>query len=65
MEDNEKILRIIQDHTRVSDTLDAICCAIENGGDMPNFIPVCSDTMLTDQLSMICETITKLKKKLI
>lgn len=63
MENN--ILEIIQDHTRVTDTIDSICCAIENGSEMPNYIPVCNDVLISDQLAKICETITKLRKKLL
>ena len=65
MEIKDDVLEIIQDHTRVTDTIDSICCAIENGTEMPNFIPVCNDTMLSDQLGKICETITNLRKKLL
>lgn len=60
-----KVLEIVQDHTRVTDTIDSICCAIENGTDMPNFIPVCNDMMVSDQLGKIAETITNLRKKLL
>ena len=62
MKNSNKEIEIIQDHARVCDTIDSICCAIENGTAMPNFIPVCNDTILSDQLSKICETITKLRK---
>ena len=65
MKTDTEILEIIQDHTRVTDTIDSICCSIENGSDMPNYIPVCNDTMLSDQLGKICETITNLRKKLL
>lgn len=65
MEIKDDVLEIIQDHTRVTDTIDSICCAIENGTEMPNFIHVCNDTMLSDQLGKICETITNLRKKLL
>ena len=65
MKVTDKVLKIVQDHTRVTDTIDSICCAIENGTDMPNFIPVCNDAMLSEQLSQICETITTLRKKLL
>lgn len=65
MEANRKVISVIEDHVRVCDTLDSICCAIENGTEMPNYIPVCNDTLVTDQLSKICETITKLRKKLL
>ncbi|MBO5594666.1 MAG: hypothetical protein J5931_08695 [Prevotella sp.] len=65
MKVTDKVLEIVQDHTRVTDTIDSICCAIENGTDMPNFIPVCNDTMVSDQLGKIAETITNLRKKLL
>ena len=60
-----EVVEIIEDHTRICDTLDSICCAIENGTEMPNFIPVCNDTMVSDQLGKIAETITNLRKKLL
>lgn len=62
---SEQVIEIIQDHTRVTDTIDSICCAIENGTEMPNFIPVCNDAMVSDQLGKICKTITNLRKKLL
>lgn len=65
MKVNKPVLEVIQDHTRMADTIDSICCAIENGTEMPNFIPVCNDTLISDQLSKICETITTLRKKLL
>jgi len=65
MEIEKKVIEIIEDHTRVTDTVDQICCAIENGTPMPNFIPVCNDAMVSDQLGKICETITNLRKKLL
>ena len=65
MKVTDKVLEIVQDHTRVTDTIDSICCDIENGTEMPNFIPVCNDTMLSDQLGKIAETITNLRKKLL
>lgn len=65
MKVDRQIFETIQDHTRVTDTIDSICCAIENGTEMPNFIPVCNDTILSDQLGKIAETITNLRKKLL
>ena len=65
MEVEKNVIDIIEDHTRVTDTIDMICCAIENGTEMPNFIPVCNDTMVSDQLGKIAETITTLRKKLL
>ena len=65
MKVDRQIFETIQDHARVTDTIDSICCAIENGTEMPNFIPVCNDTILSDQLGKIAETITNLRKKLL
>ena len=59
------VVQKLEDHARVCDTIDAICCALENGTDMPNYIPVCNDGMLSDQLGKIAECITKLRKKLL
>ncbi len=66
MKVNKEILEIIQDHTRVTDYLDAICCSIENPKiELPNTIPVCNDGLLTDQLTKITEHINMLRKKLL
>lgn len=60
-----RLIDKIEDFTRVSDTLDAICCGLENGTEMPNYIPVCNDTVLTDQMTRIAEHINKLRKNLL
>ena len=53
---DEHTLRIIQDYTRITDTLDAVCCALENDDvDMPNFVPMCEDQTTTEQLQYIIE----------
>lgn len=66
MEVNDEILKIIQDHTRVTDFLDVLCCAIENPKvELPNNIPVCNEGLLTDQLTKITEHIGMLRKKLL
>ena len=65
MKKNERLLNIIEDHAMMTHALDSIATAIENGTDMPNFVPVMNDTMKTDQFSLICETITKLRKALL
>ncbi len=65
MEANSQVVSIIEDHVRICDTINSIYCAIENGTEMPNYIPVCNDSLATDQLSKIAETITKLRKKLL
>lgn len=55
----DSVLEIIEDHVRICDTIDWICCAIENGYEYPNFIPVLHDTLVTDQLSQIVERLRK------
>ena len=66
MEANEGVLEIIEDHVRVTDYLDQLCCAIENPEvELPNFIPVCNDSLLTDRLTTITEHIKDLRKKLL
>lgn len=61
MENSERLIDIIEDHANMVHTIDAICTAIENDTEMPNFIPVMNDTLVTDQLGKICETITTLR----
>jgi len=63
MQNDEKFVNIVKDFTRVTDTIDFICCAIENESPMPNYIPVCNDALLTDQLGKICDTITRLRRR--
>ena len=65
MENNMRLIDIVEDHAMIVHTIDSIACSIENGTEMPNFIPVLNDTLVTDQLGKICETITKLRKKLL
>lgn len=65
MENSERLINIVEDHANMVHAIDSIACAIENGTEMPNFIPVMNDTVVTDQLGAICETITKLRKKLV
>lgn len=59
MKVNERILNIIEDNACICQTLDQIVSALENGSPMPNFIPVLHDTLMTDHLSKICETLNK------
>lgn len=65
MKASDRLINIIEDHACITQFIDAVCCALENGTDMPNFVPVCNDTVLTDQLGKIAETITNLRKKLL
>ena len=65
MENSDKLINIIEDFAMMRHAVDSICCAIENGTDMPNFIPVMNDAVLTDQLCKISETITALRRKLL
>lgn len=57
-----RVMDNLEDFVRVTDTIDAICCALENGEAMPA-IPVCNDLMLTDQLGKICEILNHCVKK--
>ena len=66
MDKNKSYIEIIEDHTRVTDYLDQLCCAIENPKvDIPNYIPVCNDGLITDRLTTITEHIKDLRKKLL
>ena len=66
MKVNKEVLEIIQDHTRVTDFLDALCCSIENPKvEIPNFIPICNDSLVTERLTQITEHIKELRKKLL
>lgn len=57
---------MIEDYTRVTDFLDCLCCAIENPKvEIPNFIPMCNEALITDRLTTITEHIKKLRKKLL
>ena len=60
----DKVIDIIEDHVLVGQYLDQLCCAIENPKvELPNFIPVCNDHLLTDRLTTITEYIKKLRSK--
>lgn len=61
MKVSDRVINIIEDHESIVQTLDAICCALENGTPMPNFIPVLNDTLVTDQLSKICEALNEMR----
>jgi hypothetical protein len=66
MEASKDIIEIVEDYTRVTDYLGNLCCAIENPKvEMPNFIPVCNDSLVTDRLTTITEHIKDLRKKLV
>jgi len=65
MERSDRLIDIIEDHASVCQFIDCVNAAISNGTDMPNFVPVLHDTLLTDQLGFIAETITNLRKKLL
>ena len=59
MKPSERLLNTIEDHALMVHTIDSICCALENGTPMPNFIPVMNDAVVTDQLSKIAEALNK------
>ena len=66
MESNKDFIEIIEDHVRVADYLDQLCCAIENPKvELPNFIPICNDSLVTERLTQITEHIKGLRKKLL
>ena len=58
----EKILEKIEDLESIVQTLNAMACAIENGTDMPNYIPMLNDGLTTDNLSTICEALKKARQ---
>ena len=58
-----RILEHLEDFVSAKDTIDAICCGVENGTDMPNYIPVCNDLLLSDQLGKIASCITSLREQ--
>lgn len=62
MKVNDRILNIIEDHESITQTLDQIVSALQENKPMPNFIPVLHDTLVTDQLSIICEKLNALRK---
>lgn len=55
MKTDDRIVNIIEDHVRICEAIDQIICSFENGIDLPNFIPVLHDTVVTDQLGKIVE----------
>jgi len=59
MKVTNRIIEIIEDHESIVQTLDGIVCAIENGTELPNYIPVLHDTLITDHLGTICEHLKK------
>ena len=56
---SNRMVDIIEDHESIVQTLDAICCALENGMPLPNYIPVLNDLVVTDQLTKIVEALNK------
>lgn len=59
---NDRIVNIVQDHANIVQCLDQITCALENDAlDFPNFIPVLHDTLVTDQLGKIIETLRQIR----
>ena len=63
MKVSDRLINIVEDHESIVQTLDAICCALENGTPMPNFIPVLHDTLITDHLGKICENLNKITSR--
>lgn len=66
MENNDRIIDMVEDYARVTDFIDNLCCAIENPKvELPNFIPMCNDGLITDRLTTITQHIKELRKKLL
>lgn len=63
MKNHDKLIEIVEDHALLTHAIDSICCALENDTEMPNFIPVLHDAMVTDQLGRICESFTLLRNR--
>lgn len=59
MKASDRLINIIEDHANITQFLDQVCCALENGTEMPNFVPVLHDTLVTDQLGVIAENLNK------
>lgn len=60
MKVNDRIINIIEDHACITQFLDQLSCAIENDDtEMPNFVPVLHDTLVTDQLGRIAGKLNK------
>ncbi len=58
---DDRIIGIIEDHESIVQTIDAICCALENDTPMPQYIPVLNDLSVTDHLCKICEALNKMR----
>jgi hypothetical protein len=65
MESNDRLIDIIEDYESVKQFIIAMHSAIVSGNDMPNFVPVMNDSLMTDFLGEISQTITQLRRKLI
>lgn len=60
MKASDRLLNIIEDHANITQFIDQVCCALENGDrQMPNFVPVLHDTLVTDQLGLIAEKLNR------
>lgn len=62
---DSEVLRIVEDHALMVHAIDSICTALDNGTDMPNFVPIMNDALVTDQIGKICEHLTTLRRKLV
>ena len=50
----DRVINIIEDHESIVQCLDHIVCALENGGRLPNYLPVLHDALVSDLLGKIC-----------
>jgi len=59
---SDRVVNIIEDHESIVQVLDHIVCAIENGTEMPNYVPVLHDTLVTDHLTTVLEAIKGVRR---
>ena len=59
MKASNRMVNIIEDHACICHFIDCLCTSIENGTELPNFVPVLNDALVTDQLGKIAEVIQR------
>ena len=58
----EQVLHIVQDHESIVQFLDVLCCSIENDRvDVPNYVPMLNDGLMSDKLSKLAEFVKERK----
>lgn len=60
---NDRLIAIVQDYALLTEYLNELCCAIHNKNlDLPNFVPVMNDELVSAQLEEITKCIREYKK---